>query len=227
MRRKLIVAVCMVTAILIAAGTLFLINSIKTQNFILQLEQNNAIDEKEKSEILEIYTNHHISSDDKEELSQLIEKYPELFYDKGGFQEECDNFDEIKMDCEIVVQSIKEYIENEHCEQPLCITVNEKGNKTILCGLDDEYNDVEVDISVYESMRRIENSFLERGYSFSIIRIAEDTICFNTEDGRYSLMYTLDEKTPQDKGLDKVRNRQYVITHINGSWYHSIFDKYI
>ncbi len=229
MKRKFIAIVCIVAIVLVALGGSVFIKLIKTQSFISRIEQNNSINEKEKSEILEIYTDSELSNDDKEELEQFLKEYPELFYDKSDFQEEKDNFDAIQLDCENVVQNIETYIEYNQCEQPFCVSVYKEDNKTILMGwdVDKEYAMLTLDISVYESFLSIEEYFSEKGYLFSIIRVAEDTICFNTENGRYSLMYTLDGISPKDKGLDVIRNRQYDITQISGNWYYSVFDKHV
>lgn len=141
-------------------------------------------------------------------------------YKDGRLDNEKQAFCEIKSDYELVVENILIYIEKTQYTEPYCVNVYVEDNKTILrqTGPDDYY-EMEVDTSVYESLQRIEQSYYDLGYSLWCIRIDNDAICFDTEIG-FAVVYSIDNKTLEEKGMNvSYYGEKYICKKLEDNWY--------
>lgn len=142
-------------------------------------------------------------------------------YKNSRIEPEKQAFYEIKEDYELLVDNILVYIEKTQYGEPYCVNVYEKDGKMILkqTGPDDYY-EMEVDISVYESLQRIEHSYYDLGYSLWCIRIDNDAICFDTEIG-YAVVYSIDNATLEEKGMDsRSDGQEFICKKLEDNWYH-------
>lgn len=128
-------------------------------------------------------------------------------------------FYEIKEDYELVVENILIYIEKTQYTEPYCVNVYVEDNKTILRQTGpDEYYEMEVDASVYESVQRIEKSYSDLGYYLWCIRINNNAIDFDGEMG-FSIVYSIDNKSLKDKGMDTQSGTHLVCDKLEDNWY--------
>lgn len=142
-------------------------------------------------------------------------------YKNSRLKNEKQAFYEIKADYELVTENILAYIEKTQYGEPYCVNIYEKDGKIILgqAGLD-EYYEMEVDISVYESLQRIETSYYDMGYYLWCIRIDNNAVCFDTEDG-YAVVYSIDNKTLEEKGMNvSFYGEKYICKKLEDNWYH-------
>lgn len=130
-------------------------------------------------------------------------------------------FYEIKEDYELLVDNILVYIEKTQYSEPYCVYVYEKDGKAFLKGtplvLDEAYS-MEVDISLYESYQRIEQSYYDLGYQLWCIRIDKNAINFDGETG-FAIVYSIDDKSLKDKGMDTRTGTQLVCEKMEDNWY--------
>lgn len=142
-------------------------------------------------------------------------------YKNSRLKNEKQAFYEIKADYELVTENILAYIEKTQYGEPYCVNIYEKDGKIILRQTGpDEYYEMEVDISVYESLQRIETSYYDMGYYLWCIRIDNNAICFDTEDG-YAVVYSIDNKTLEEKGMNVgFYGEKYICKKLEDNWYH-------
>lgn len=141
-------------------------------------------------------------------------------YKNSRLEYETQAFYEIKSDYELVTESILAYIEKTQYSEPYCVDVYEKDSKVILrqTGPDDYY-EMEVDVSVYESLQRIEQSYYDLGYNLCCIRIDNDAVCFDTEMG-FAVVYSIDNKTLEEKGMNvSYYGEKYICKKLEDNWY--------
>ncbi len=191
--------------------------------FISNVEKNSIFDEEEKSELIEIYNDPDMSDEDRKEFFQLVEQYPGLLASQKDFQYEIVNFNIYKSDFEVLLNSVISYIDENHYEEPYYIGFYEEdGNFTLKRGgFWQESNALEVDASVNESMKKIEDYFDVIGHYFSVIRVENGSVRFDTENGKFSIIYSLDGISPEEKGMDIIGTRKYRIGNISGDWYYA------
>lgn len=142
-------------------------------------------------------------------------------YKNSRLEYEKQAFYEIKADYELVTENILEYIEKTQYGEPYCVNVYEKDGKIVLMQAGpDEYYEMEVDISVYESLQRIETSYSDLGYSLWCIRIDNNAVCFDTEIG-YAIVYSIDDATLEEKGMNvSYYGEKYICKKLEDNWYH-------
>lgn len=141
-------------------------------------------------------------------------------YKNDRLKNEKQAFYEIKSDYELVTENILLYIEKTQYGEPYCVYIFEEDGKAILkkTGPDDNY-EMDVDISVYESLQRIENSYYDMGYYLWCIRIENNAICFDTETG-YAAVYSIDDATLEEKGMDSRNSQKFICKKLEDNWYH-------
>lgn len=128
-------------------------------------------------------------------------------------------FYEIKGDYELLVDNILIYIEKTQYSEPYCVYVVEEDGKTILRQTGpDEYYNMEVDKSVYESYQRIEQSYSDLGYYLWCVRIDKNAINFDGETG-FAIIYSIDNKSLKEKGMDTRTGTHIVWDKMEDNWY--------
>lgn len=128
-------------------------------------------------------------------------------------------FYEIKGDYELLIDNILIYIEKTQYSGPYCVYVVEEDGKTILRQIGpDEYYNMEVDKSVYESYQRIEQSYSDLGYYLWCIRIDKNAINFDSETG-FAIIYSIDNKSLKEKGMDTRTGTHIVWDKMEDNWY--------
>ena len=70
-----------------------------------------------------------------------------------------------------------------------------------------------------ESLERIYNSLSDMEYYLDGIRVVSSTVCFDTIDGRYILMYSMDGVSPKTKCFSSMEVDDYVVKKIDDNWY--------
>ena len=130
-------------------------------------------------------------------------------------------FYEIKSDYGLLVDNILTYIEKTQYSEPYCVYIYEKDGKAFLKGtpiaIDEAYS-MEVDISIYESYQRIEQSYSDLGYYLWCIRIDKNAINFDGETG-FAIIYSIDNKSLKEKGMDTRTGTHIVWDKMEDNWY--------
>ena len=130
-------------------------------------------------------------------------------------------FYEIKGDYELLIDNILIYIEKTQYSEPYCVYIYEKDGKAFLKGTSiaiDEAYSMEVDISIYESYQRIEQSYSDLGYYLWCIRIDKNAINFDGETG-FAIIYSIDNKSLKEKGMDTRTGTHIVWDKMEDNWY--------
>ncbi len=128
-------------------------------------------------------------------------------------------FYEIKGDYELLADNILTYIEKTQYSEPYCVYVVEEDGKTILRQTgSDEYYNMEVDKSVYESYQKIEQSYSDLGYYLRCIRVDKNAINFDGETG-FAIIYSIDNKSLKEKGMDTRTGTHLVWDKMEDNWY--------
>ncbi len=191
--------------------------------FISQIEGNSILNKENKSEILEFYTDPEISDKEKKELAEYVKMASEWFTEKIDFENEVSIFSDFKSDYDVVLQEVISYMKNvQYCE-PYCVIIYEENGRAFIKGTsiyEENCESFEVSISVYESMQRIEEAFEKMGYPFRIIRIQNNSVCFDTVWAEYAIVYSIDDIPLDEKGMDVVGEKNYFTGKITDNWYY-------
>ena len=130
-------------------------------------------------------------------------------------------FYEIKDDYCLLVDNILKYTEKTQYSEPYCVYVKEENGKAFLKGtpiaIEEAYS-MEVDFAVYESYKRIEQSYYDLGYYLWCIRVDKNAINFDGETG-FAIIYSIDDKSLKEKGMDTRKGTHIVCDKMEDNWY--------
>lgn len=87
------------------------------------------------------------------------------------------------------------------------------------CG--DDGRNLKLTKNVYNALRQIDDSFIDMGYSLDAIRIKDGKISFDVIDGRYSLVYVIDESKRISSILEEMFKEKRKTMKADKNWYHS------
>ena len=140
-----------------------------------------------------------------------------LFF-AGGNGLEDEDFYKHQDDFNRVTNFLKTFAEQNQQEDYICLGVNGGTLDTIRLSWNGER--LELDEKVRESLLAIDRVFSSKKCFLDTIRIRSNNIVFDTIDGQYSLVYTIDDKPPSR--IDAVTSLEYNVKKIEAHWYHKI-----
>jgi len=194
MKKSYKLAIALIAIVIIIGTAAFLASNRNIRTFIgFPVEEGQTLSEKERKRLVDMFMS--------AALKPKINK---------------DEFDEVKPDLDVFIDFLKGYAEkNKNSE-----------NIILLLGGDIEYTfltrrgrHLKLDDNTHESLLNIRKMFLGK-YSWVTIEINSDFIIFQTIDGQYNLIYSIDGEAPAKKCPETERN--YIITKIEDNWYHRV-----
>ncbi len=174
------------------------------------------IDEQEF--IMSMYNDPVLSSEDKEEMEQLLQMTEWLNSNKN-IDNETKEFELIEHEYNMIVDYIKTILSYHASNGYICLGVDGIDESNIRLSIASQDGKLlEITNEVKTSLLSIQKSFDNMGYDLDTIRVKNNTIAFESIDGQYSLVYLLNDgvKTANETTTDSS------LVKFKDNWYHKV-----
>lgn len=172
----------------------------------------------EQEFIMSMYNDPVLSSEDKEEMEQLLQMTEWLNANKN-IDNETKEFESIEHEYNMIVDYIKSILSDHASNGYICLGVDgidESNIRLSIASQDGKLLGITNDVKT--SLISIQNSFDNMGYDLDTIRVSNNTIAFESIDGQYSLVYLLNDdiKTANETTANSS------LVKFKDNWYHKV-----
>lgn len=217
--KKLIVLIILSLTIVISITSITAVsyaqNKTAEENNVIE---NETLDINSQNLIEQFYNDKSISTQDKEEIKALFDM-PQLFNSSNetniadsSLKSNIDSYN-------IVTNYLITVIEENSTDDYICLGIDGYTKEDISLSFASRNGEIlEINEDVANALSIIKSAFSDMGYKLDTIRIEDGCISFDTIDGQYSLVLTLNETTNINSISEE--DTDVSIKKAQDNWYH-------